>query len=241
MNFFKNPSTWKGLFMSVSLVSTLLITFSIQAQDNIRNSKPTLDRIPDHSTRFSTDLRFIELHGISAGDETDQDVTIAVSTRNQDLIESLEADIVGNGKGFIYYRLKEGVTGTATVKVIITDDGATPSSVTRTFHIVAESLNRELETKALLEEVRSQHLKAFPNPAVQSTTVYFSTPADEQQATVDMYTLSGVKIRQLFAGKTLAGHSYSVDVDSRSFATGVYIVRLTGQSHAANLRLVVSR
>jgi hypothetical protein len=241
MNHFDTPPTWKGIFMSVSLVLSLLLSVSIQAQEKVRNTKPTLDRIPDHSTRFSTDLRFVELHGISAGDETDQEVTVSVSTRNEDLIESLEADVIGNGKGFIYYRLKEGVTGTATVTVVVTDDGPTPSSVSRTFHIVAESLNRELETKTLLEEVPSQHLRAFPNPAVQSTSIYFSTPANEQQATLDMYTLSGVKIKQLFTGKTLAGHSYSVDVDSRNLATGVYLVRLTGQSHSANLRLVVTR
>ena len=56
-----------------------------------------------------------------------------------------------------------------------------------------------------------------------------------------MYTLAGVKIKQLFTGSTLARESYSVDVDSRDLATGVYIVRLTGQSHTVNLRLAVAR
>ena len=56
-----------------------------------------------------------------------------------------------------------------------------------------------------------------------------------------MYALSGVKIMQLFAGSTSAYESYSVDVNSRKLATGVYIVRLTGQSPAVNLKLVVAR
>jgi hypothetical protein len=58
---------------------------------------------------------------------------------------------------------------------------------------------------------------------------------------VDIYTLSGAKIKQLFIGRTLAFQSYYVDVNSRNLATGVYIVRLTGQSHKANLKLVVAR
>jgi hypothetical protein len=241
MNFFYNPSTLKGISMSISLVFSLFLSDPIQAQDNVRNSRPTLDQIPDYSTRFSTDLHFIELNGITAGEETDQEVTIAVSTGDKDLIESIEADLLDNGKAFIYYRLKEGTTGTATVKVVVTDNGETPSSISRTFRIISESLNRELLTKPLLQEAHNHHLKAFPNPTALSTRVYFSTPNDEQRVAVDMYTLSGVKIKQLFTGSTLARESYSVDVDSRKLATGVYVVRLTGQSHTVNLKLVVAR
>ncbi|HUQ64897.1 MAG TPA: T9SS type A sorting domain-containing protein [Flavitalea sp.] len=241
MNFFYNPSTWKGISLSIYLVFSLFLSYSIQAQDNIRNSRPTLNRIPDYSTRFSTDLHFIELNGISAGEETEQQVTIAVTTRDKDLIESVEADVVDNGKAFIYYRLKEGTTGTATVKVVVTDNGETPSSISQTFHITSEALNRELPTIPLLQEANNHHLKAFPNPAVRSTRIYFSTPEDVPNAAVDMYTLSGIKIKQLFTGSTLGRESYYVDVDSRNLATGVYIVRLTGPSHAANLKLVVAR
>ena len=226
--------------MSISLVFSLFLSYSIQAQGNVRNSRPTLDLIPDYSTRFSTDLHFIEVNGITAGDETDQEVTIAVSTGDKDLIESLEADLVDNGKAFIYYRLKEGATGTATVKVVVTDNGTTPSSISRTFRIIAESLHRELPARPQ-QEARDNHLRAFPNPAALSTRVYFSTPVDEQLIAVDLYTLSGVKIKQLFTGSTSAHRSYSVDVNSRNLATGVYIIRLTGQSHAANIKLVVAR
>ena len=241
MEFFFNPSTWKGISMSISLVISLTLSYSSQAQDNVRNSRPTLDRIPDYSTRYSADLHFIELSGITAGDETDQEVSIAVSTGDIDLIESIEADLVDNGRAFIYYRLAEGAAGTATVKVVVSDNGAEQSSVTRTFHITCEGLNRDLPSKSILQEANNHHLKAFPNPAALSTRIYFSTPNDEQRVAVDMYTLAGVKIKQLFTGSTSARQSYSVYVNSRSLATGVYIVRLTGQSHAANLRLVVVR
>ena len=241
MNYFYNPSTWKSISMSIYLAFSLFLSLSVQAQENVRNSRPTLDRIPDYSTRFSTDLHFIEVYGITAGEETDQEVTITVSTGDKDLIESIEADLVDNGKAYIYYRLKEGVTGTATVKVVVTDNGETPASTSRTFRIVSESLNRDVPTRPSLPVVLNHHLKALPNPALRSTRVYFSTPNDEQRVAVDLYTLSGVKIRQLFTGSTSARLSYSVDVDSRDLATGMYIVRLTGQSHTVNLRLAVAR
>jgi len=233
------PSPWKGIFILISLGFSLFLPNSIQAQENVRNSRPTLDKIPDYSTRFSKDLHFIDLNGITPGEETDQEVTIAVTTGDIDIIESIEADVVGNGKAFINYRLKEGATGTATVKVVVTDNGEIPASISRTFHITLESLNRDLPARPLIQE--TNNLKAFPNPAALSTRVYFSTPNDEQSVAVNLYTLSGVKIRQLYTGSTMAHESYSVDVDSRTLATGVYIVRLTGQSQTANLKLVVAR
>ena len=241
MTLFYTSSTWKRLSISVSLVFSLFVSYSIRGQDNVPNSRPTLNPIADQSTRFSTDLHFIELNGITAGEETDQDLSIAVSTGDKDLIESIEADLVDNGNAFISYRLKEGATGTATVKVVITDNHQTPSSITRTFRIISEALNRELPTKRLLQQAASHHLKAFPNPALLSTRIYFSTPHDEQRTTVDMYTLSGARIGQLFTGSTQARESYYVDVNSRNLPSGVYIVRLTGQSHTANLRLVVAK
>jgi hypothetical protein len=241
MNSFYTSSTWKGFSMATSLVFSVLLSCSIQAQDNVRNSKPTLDLIPDYSTRFSTDLHFIELNGITAGDETDQEVTIDVFTGDKDLIESLEADLVDNGKGFIYYRLREGATGTATVKVVVTDNGATPSSMSRTFRITSEALNHDLPSKTAIQEAENNQLKAIPNPAYRSTRVYFSTPRDEERIAVEIYTLSGARIKQLFTGPTLARKTYSVDVDSRSLASGAYIVRLVGESHKANLKLVVAK
>jgi hypothetical protein len=241
MNFFYIASTWKGLSISVSLVFSLFFSYSIQAQDNVHNSQPTLDQIPDYSTRFSSDLHYIELDGITAGEETGQQVSIDVSTGDKNLIESIGADLVDNGKAFINYRLKEGATGTATVKVVVTDNGETPSSITRIFHITSEALNRDVPLKPLLQQEANHQLQAFPNPALLSTRIYFSTPHDEQRVTVDMYTLSGVKIKQLFAGSTLARESYYVDVNSRNLANGVYVVRLSGHSHTANIQLVVAK
>lgn len=234
-------SAWKRFSMAAYLLPSLLFFFSASAQDNVGNSRPTLDRIPDQSTRFSTDLHFIEIKGITAGDESEQEVTVAVFTEDEDLIESISADLVGNGNGFINYRLKTGAAGTATVKVVITDNGELPSSVTRTFHITSEALNHDLPATPLLQAVSNQQLRAFPNPALRSTRVHFSTPINEKRMTLEMYTLSGAKIRQLYTGSTLARHSYYVDVNSNNLAGGVYIIRLIGQSHMANMKLIVAK
>jgi hypothetical protein len=240
MFFHHNPLTWKGLSMSAAFVFGILFPCFLQAQQHAGNTKPTLDRIPDYSTRFSTDLHFIELNGITAGDETDQAVMIEVSTGDKNIIESIGADLVDNSKAFISYRLKEGAAGTATVTVVVTDNGETPATITRTFRITAEPLNRDLSAKSL-QQAANDHLKAFPNPAFKTTRVYFSTPHDQQRVALDLYTLTGARIRQLFAGSMLARESYYVDVNSRNLATGVYMIRLTGESHTANLKLVVAK
>lgn len=241
MNFFYYLSKWNGISNSLALGLTIFLSCSIQAQVNVSNSRPTLDPIADCTTSFSTDIRYIELNGITPGKETDQQVSIVVSTEDTDLVESIGADLVDNGKAFINYQLKEGAAGTATVKVVVTDNSTTPSSFTRTFHITIETLNRELTTKSSLEEEANPHLKAIPNPALVSTRIFFSTPHDEERVAVDLYTLSGAKIKQLFTGSTLAHRSYYVDVNSKNLATGVYIVRLIGQSHTSNLKLVVAK
>jgi hypothetical protein len=237
MNFLLNPATWKLSSIAVCFLALISFANLLQAQ----NTRPTLDRIPDYATRFSPDLHYIELNGISAGDEIDQELSIEVSTGDKDLIDDIAADLVDNGKAYINYRFKEGTAGTATIKVVITDNGSTPASVTRSFRITCESLNRHLPAKSVLLQASARHLKAFPNPALSSTRISFSTPHDEQSVAVDLYSLSGTKVRQLFFGGTQASASYYVDVDSRSLPGGVYFVRLSGNAPIANLKLVVAK
>lgn len=228
-----------GIITSLVLGVTVFLSRPIQAQDNVPNTRPTLDRISDYITSFSTDVRYVELTGITPGKEIDQQVTIDVSTEDKDLIESIGADLVDNGKAFINYQLKQGAVGTATVKVVVTDNGPTPSKVTRTFHIIVEALNRELAIKP--EEEFNNHLKAIPNPVVASTRIFFSTPNDNERIVIDLYSSSGTKLKQLFTGNTLAHRPYYVDFNSKNLANGVYIVRLTGQSYTSNLKLVVAK
>jgi hypothetical protein len=239
MGLFYYLFKWNRIPASVALGLALVLSGSTQAQLNITNSRPTLDPIANDTTNFSPDIRYIELNGITPGEEADQQVSIAVATHDTDLVKSIGADLVDNGKAFINYQVREGAAGTATVKVVVTDNGATPSSFIRTFHITIEALNRELAPKSSIEA--SSLLKAIPNPALVSTRIFFSTPHDEEIATVDLYTLSGAKIKQLFTGNMAVNRSYSVDVDVKNLASGVYVVRLTGQSQTSNLKLVVAK
>jgi len=239
MNLFYYFSKWNGYATSLALGLVIFVSSAIQAQVNVRNTRPTLDPITDYTTSFSTDIRYIELNNISPGEEIDQQVTIDVSTEDKDLIESIGADLVDNGKAFINYQLKPGAVGTATVKVVVTDNGPTPSKITRSFHIIVEALNREIDIQP--EIASNDHLRAFPNPVVASTRIFFSTPDDNERISIDLYSSSGAKLRQLFTGNTLAHRSYFVDFNSKNLAAGVYIVRLTGQSYSSNLKLVVAK
>ena len=234
------PTSTKRLSITAALIAGLLFSNSTFAQQNVRNSKPTINPISDYVTRFSPDMRYIELEGITPGDEDDQEVKIDVSTEDKDLIENIGVDLVDNGRAFIYYQLKEGAVGSARIKVVVTDNGVAPASVSRTFHIITEALNHELAPDTV-QQAASRLLKAHPNPAVTSTRISFSTPHDEQRVAVELFNVSGAKVRQLFSGSTVANKPYYVDVNSRTLAAGVYMVRLTGQAHSANLRLVVAK
>jgi hypothetical protein len=231
---------WSRIPGAIALGLTLL-SFPTQAQVTVKNSRPTIDPINDYTTSFSTAVRYIELTGITPGEEINQQVSIDVSTEDKDLLESVGADFVDNGKAFISYQIKEGAVGTATVKVVVTDDGPNPAAVTRTFHIIIEGLNRDIEPKPLLEETAGSNLKAIPNPASASARIFFSTPNDEERVAVELYSLSGAKVKQLFTGSTVANRSYYVDVNSKNFASGVYIVRLTGKAQTSNLKFVVAK
>jgi hypothetical protein len=225
----------------MALALGLFLSRPIQAQVSVSNSSPTLDAIADDTISFSPDIRYIELNGITPGEESDQQVSIVVSTQDSNMVRSIGADLVDNGKAFINYQLNEGATGTATVKVVVTDNGTIPSSFTRIFRITVEGLNHEIITEPPLEEEAATQLKAVPNPALASTRISFSTPQDEEHAVVDLYTLSGVKIQQLFTGSTLAQRPYYVDVSVKHLATGIYIVRLAGRSQTSNLKLAVAK
>jgi gliding motility-associated-like protein len=86
------------------------------------NEVPTLSAIGDQTLCATTVTQTVALAGISAGPETGQTTTLSVSSSNSSLFESLTAS--GNGAtGTLSYRLKSGAAGTATVTVMVTDNG----------------------------------------------------------------------------------------------------------------------
>lgn len=96
------------------------------------NEIPTLDAISNQSICATTNLQTVALSGISAGQESGQTLDVTVSSSNAALFESLTVDRSGV-TGSVNYRVKSGVVGTATVTVLVKDDGGTANGGEDTF------------------------------------------------------------------------------------------------------------
>lgn len=114
------------------------------------NDAPTLTPIPNANLTEDPGLQTVNLAGISAGpsDESGQTVTITATSNNQTLIPN--ANIVvnyvpGNPTGTLTYTPAADQSGTATITVIVTDNGGTANGgvnvLTRTFNVTITAAN----------------------------------------------------------------------------------------------------
>lgn len=69
-------------------------------------------------------------------------------------------------------------------------------------------------------------LLAYPNPLETMTTVAFTT-TEATQATVNLYSVDGKKVKEVFSGATEAQQLYNITLDAGQLANGVYILQLT--------------
>lgn len=225
----------------------LCLSITSYGQNAAVNSTPTLHPIEDLTVRSTGDTRFIALTGITAGDELEQVTNISVSCTNSELIALLEADQTSNGQAFIRYRLKPGATGSANIRVLVTDNGTPAAETSRIFHLTVESAAIyspppvKMIPAATLSPDKSITLKAYPNPFPSNATVSFSTPMDEQHVSLDIYHLSGVKVQRLYSGNTTAAQKYAVSVNRANLSPGIYILRLTTSRQTEQLKLVVAQ
>ena len=106
------------------------------------NEPPTLDAVSIAPFCFTSSVQTQTLTGISAGPESGQTVNFSVSSTDPNLFDQLKVSTGNGGNASLTYRLKD--SGTATVTIIVTDDGGTlnggNNKVSRTFTITANAL-----------------------------------------------------------------------------------------------------
>lgn len=96
------------------------------------NEIPTLNAINNQTICYTSIAQTIALSGITAGPEVAQTTTISVTSNNAALFESLA--VAKNGTtGTLTYKVKAGAAGTATVTVIVKDNGGTANGGVDTF------------------------------------------------------------------------------------------------------------
>ncbi|NQX43189.1 gliding motility-associated C-terminal domain-containing protein [Pedobacter steynii] len=106
------------------------------------NEIPTLSAIGNQTLCATTATQTVALAGISAGPESGQTTILSVSSTNSSLFESLTAAGTG-ATGTLSYQLRSGASGTATVTVMVKDNGGVANggvdSYTRSFLITVNA------------------------------------------------------------------------------------------------------
>ncbi|HEY0897470.1 MAG TPA: MBG domain-containing protein, partial [Sphingobacteriaceae bacterium] len=93
------------------------------------NETPTLAAIADETICHTTAPMTVQMSGATAGPETSQAISYAVSSDNDDLFDELSI----NASGQLTYQVKNGRSGTANVTVTVTDNGGTANGGVDTF------------------------------------------------------------------------------------------------------------
>jgi hypothetical protein len=84
-------------------------------------------------------------------------------------------------------------------------------------------------------------VRAYPNPFSNTANIEFSLTNDVDNAVVEVYTLSGVKVATLFNGAVQANKSYKVELDGSNLAPGIYVYQVNTGDHAYTNKLILTR
>ena len=78
---------------------------------------------------------------------------------------------------------------------------------------------------------------AAPNPFSANSVINFALPVDDSNVTLEVYSVTGQKVAELFRGSVKANATYNVTLDGGQMADGMYIYRLvtSGGAYTGNL------
>ncbi len=89
--------------------------------------------------------------------------------------------------------------------------------------------------------IASVELKAYPNPAMEQTTIEFALTQSEV-VSLGVFDLSGKQVAHVFKGFVQAGVVKSVAVDASDLAAGVYVCRLESDTGISDVyKLVITK
>ncbi|HPI29434.1 MAG TPA: HYR domain-containing protein [Bacteroidales bacterium] len=78
----------------------------------------------------------------------------------------------------------------------------------------------------------------YPNPFANSTSIYFTLPADEH-VVIDVYDNTGKKVTTLFDANAMKNQEYKIDFDASGLPAGVYIYKMTTTSKTFTGRMTM--
>lgn len=75
--------------------------------------------------------------------------------------------------------------------------------------------------------------QVFPNPVINNAQIQFIAPMDSEQTTINLYSISGQKIANLFSGETKTWETYSINLSNQNLPSGVYMIELVNETGTA--------
>jgi Secretion system C-terminal sorting domain len=99
---------------------------------------------------------------------------------------------------------------------------------------------------ALVDEIytdvnqQTQNMRIQPNPTQGATWFYFTAQFDGH-ATLELYDMTGKKIKDIFVNEVAASEEYGVEYDAAHLSTGIYMYRLTNGDYKEIGKLIVNK
>ncbi|MCS7229539.1 MAG: T9SS type A sorting domain-containing protein, partial [Candidatus Kryptonium sp.] len=104
---------------------------------------------------------------------------------------------------------------------------------------VGRNGSKELDVVQVLIDIPKKYVlhQNYPNPFNPTTTIEFELPVSAN-VVLELYNISGQKVKELFSGKLPAGY-HKVVVDGRDLASGVYFYVLRANDFVGVKKMVL--
>jgi hypothetical protein len=81
-------------------------------------------------------------------------------------------------------------------------------------------------------------VETYPNPVSSQATVRVAT-AEAQDLSVEVYDLLGRQVARLYDGKVVPSQPKTIRLESSSFSSGTYFLRVQGETKTKTSRLTI--
>lgn len=200
----------------ISNAGYFYIPFYVYANDNgdwsqltrSNNGLPTIDAINDTTVLFASEPQSFYLNGVSDGGENNQEITIAASSSDENIVKIISTEYFTGSDGAVLHFLTEGF-GTATITITLSDDGDGNNTTTETFNITVDSPTG-------IESMDPDFL-LYPNPVKSTVTMDFKSRG---KRLVSVYNAAGILIG------SSAASSETLNLNASSYRPGLYFIEV---------------
>ncbi len=214
----------------------------------VSSGKPTISSIVKDGTGSSYTITGTQFNGISEGAtygddfqmNTNYPVIRLTSGTNVYYARTFNWSSTGVKTGSLpttaQFTLPAGLPA-GTYSLVVTANGIASNAVSFTpaspaaSSYIAESATSNDNTLVVVE------LNAYPNPAKDQTTIYFTT-THSTNVSIKVYDVNGKETKALL-NATLAKGDHTLPLNTSSFSKGIYFIKMVTDSGIKNQKLIV--